>query len=94
MTAAEMSPAGLAGLVLLGLILLLWPLAIFTNFRGYRDSHARRSFKAARFGRGGELTPGDKLFATVTQLIVASGLALAGSALIVHVVWTALDRVL
>jgi len=79
--ATEPSPAGLVGLFVLGLVLTLWPIAIFTNFRGYRDGHARRSIRSVR--RNHTPTENDRAFTNVVQLVVASVFGLLGLALIV-----------
>jgi hypothetical protein len=71
-------------LLLFALAWALWPLAILTNFKGYRDRSARRALRTARQIR--RLPPyrwwerdpqSDRRFATFFQFVVAIGLLLS-----------------
>jgi hypothetical protein len=77
-------------MLLLGFFWALWPLAIITNFRGYRDSHARRTLRTSGLLR--RVPPyrwlksdpaADRRFMTATQYFVATVHLLVAVALIV-----------
>jgi hypothetical protein len=76
-------------MLLLAAVLSLWPLAVLTNFRGYRDRHAQRALEASRrplrWGRPPSSSPSesDRRFATAMQFVVAIVFQLAAAALIV-----------
>jgi hypothetical protein len=76
-------------LVLLGLAWSLWPLAVITNVRGYRESHARRTLRAGERLR--RIPPYswlrndptfDRTFTTAGQYVVAIAFLLVAAALV------------
>jgi hypothetical protein len=85
----DVSVGGLVFMLVLGLLLSLWPLAVITNFRGYRDDHASRSMRVAarlKHPLSAERDDGsdsDRRFTNGMQLIVAGAFLVAASALIV-----------
>jgi hypothetical protein len=77
-------------MLLLGLAWAAWPLAVVTNFRGYRDGHLRRTLRGQERLR--RLPPyrwrktdpeTDRKFGTTMQLLVATVFLLAAVALVV-----------
>ncbi|WP_406077296.1 hypothetical protein [Micromonospora sp. NBC_00858] len=85
---ADSSAGAVVFMLIVGLLLALWPIAIITNFRGYRDSHARRSTATGRrFNPGvkffGEPDPDhERAFSRVMQYIVAGVFLVAAVAVV------------
>jgi hypothetical protein len=77
-------------MVLLGVAWSLWPLAVITNFRGYRESHARRTLRASErlrrippyswFKNDPEF---DRILTTAGQYVLAIAFLLVAAALMV-----------
>jgi hypothetical protein len=95
----DLSTAGLIYMLILGIVLTLWPLATLTNFRGYRDSHARRTLRQAdrlrhpfRRSAAPEPSESDRRFSNITQRIVASVFLLAAGSLMLVAVLELVDR--
>ena len=74
----DSSPGLAILLIVLGLAIGLWQLAVLTNFRGYRDSHARRTLRTMRADGAAA-----RKFATITQIVVASMFVAAAAGMIV-----------
>jgi hypothetical protein len=77
-------------MLFIGFAFSLWPLAIITNFRGYRESHARRTLRTTQLVR--RVPPyrwmksdpaADRRFMTATQYVVATVHLLVAVALMV-----------
>ncbi|MEV4545086.1 hypothetical protein [Micromonospora echinaurantiaca] len=85
---ADAGPGAVVFMLLFGLLLAAWPIAVITNFRGYRDSHARRSITAGRrFVNARALPDGadaehERAFSRIMQYVVAGGFLLAAAALV------------
>lgn len=72
-----------------GMLLSLWPLAILTNFRGYRDDHARRIARSRELVRGRRSqssllasNSADRTFTTIMQFVVAAGFLMLAMVLV------------
>ena len=96
---SEVGVSGLAYMLVLGVALSLWPLAIVTNYRGLRDRHATRAVRSARRMKFPfRLWPrtssfeSDLKFTKVTQWIVACVFLLGAAALITTAIVQLVDR--
>jgi hypothetical protein len=96
---SEVGVGGLVYMLVLGVALSLWPLAIVTNFHGYRDSYMRRVIRSAQRKKFPfRLQPGtfgsefDLKFAKVMRWIVACGFLLGSAALIMTAIVQLVDR--
>jgi hypothetical protein len=95
----ELGIGDLVVMLVLGVLLILWPLAVITNFHGYRDAQARRALKVPVWPKrrasiesvdlGSEA---DRRFANTMQFIVAGVFLLAACALIVVAIIEIADR--
>jgi hypothetical protein len=92
-TIGNASTGACAFMLLLGLVLAIWPLATLTNFRGYRDGHARRILRSSERLR--RLPPyrswnvsreTDRRFTMAMQIVLAVVFLLAAAALVVAIV--------
>jgi hypothetical protein len=89
-TLADASTGTYVFMLLLGLVWGLWPLAVITNFRGYRERHLERALRGQNRLR--RLPPyrflksdpeGDRRFASFMQLFVATVFLLVAVVLVV-----------